>query len=96
MTVRADHGEATTIAALATAPYPSGLAVIRISGPRTRTALLAIFHSKKDPVKLPRTLVFGDLIDYRSGQPKILAALQTEQCFGNAGEKGEASVVLCL
>jgi tRNA modification GTPase len=68
MTVRAERGEATTIAALATAPYPSGLAVIRISGPRTRTALLAIFQSKKDPVKLPRTLVFGDLTDYRSGQ----------------------------
>lgn len=57
-----------TIGALATAPYPSGIAVVRISGPNTRTALRALVRSKKDPVASPRTLVFGELIDFKSGQ----------------------------
>lgn len=57
----------TTIAALATAPVPAGVAVIRVSGPRSRLALKAIFKGKKDPVRHPRTLVFGDIIDFQSG-----------------------------
>ncbi len=60
--------EVTTIGALATSPLPAGLAVIRVSGPRTRTALRALFRSKKDPVENKRTLVFGDLIDYQTGE----------------------------
>jgi tRNA modification GTPase len=58
--------EGTTIAALATAPAPAGIAVIRVSGPRSRTALKAIFRGKKDPVRYPRTLVFGDLLDFKT------------------------------
>jgi tRNA modification GTPase len=59
--------EQTTIAALATAPLPAGVAVIRVSGPRTRLALHALFRGKKDPVKAPRTMVFGDVVDFKSG-----------------------------
>ncbi len=64
----ASTSKAQTIGALATAPYPSGLAVIRISGPKTKTALKSLFHSKKDPISLERTLVFGDLIDFKTEQ----------------------------
>ena len=61
--------EETTIAALATAPLPAGVAVIRVSGPRTRLALKSLFRGKKDPVKTPRTLVYGDIVDFKSGAP---------------------------
>lgn len=59
--------EQTTIAALATAPAPAGVAVIRVSGPRTKLALRALFRGKRDPARLPRTLVFGDILDFKSG-----------------------------
>ena len=59
--------EGTTIAALATAPAPAGVAVVRVSGPRAQLALKSIFLGKKDPVRLPRTLVFGDIIDFKTG-----------------------------
>lgn len=58
--------EETTIAALATAPVPAGVAVIRVSGPRTRLALKALFRGKKNPLRLPRTLVFGDIVDFKT------------------------------
>ena len=60
--------EIKTIAALATAPAPAGIAVIRVSGPRTRRALRALFRSKISPLKERRRLTYGDLIDYKSGQ----------------------------
>ncbi|MBX7142987.1 MAG: tRNA uridine-5-carboxymethylaminomethyl(34) synthesis GTPase MnmE [Oligoflexia bacterium] len=59
--------ESSTIAALATAPAPAGIAVIRVSGPRTRLALKAIFKAAHDPTDDPRRLVFGRIIDYKSG-----------------------------
>jgi tRNA modification GTPase len=59
--------EETTIAALATAPVPAGVAVIRVSGPRTRLALKALFRGKKDPLRSPRTLVYGDILDFKTG-----------------------------
>jgi tRNA modification GTPase len=59
--------EGTTIAALATAPTPAGIAVVRVSGHRTKLALRALFKGKKDPVRLPRTLVFGDILDFKTG-----------------------------
>ena len=58
--------DGTTIAALATAPAPAGVAVVRVSGPRTRTALKALFQGKRDPLQHPRTLVFGDILDFKS------------------------------
>jgi tRNA modification GTPase len=59
--------EGKTIAALATAPAPAGVAVVRVSGPRAQLALKHTFHGKKDPARLPRTLVFGDIIDFKTG-----------------------------
>lgn len=59
--------DGTTIAALATAPAPAGVAIVRVSGPRCRLVLKEVFKGKKDPVKFPRTLIFGDIIDYKSG-----------------------------
>jgi tRNA modification GTPase len=61
--------ENATIVALATSPTPAGIAVIRVSGPKTKLALKAIFSGKKDPTKFPRTLVFGDILDFKTGGP---------------------------
>jgi tRNA modification GTPase len=60
--------EVSTIAALATAPAPAGIAVIRVSGPKTRTVLKALFRAKHDPTSDPRRLTFGSIIDHQSGQ----------------------------
>ncbi len=60
--------DVATIAALATAPAPAGLAVVRISGPATRTALKTLFRSSPSPVDDPRRLVFGRIVDFASGQ----------------------------
>lgn len=60
--------KSSTIAALATAPAPAGIAVVRISGPQCKAAIRAIFKSKRDPVAEPRHLTFGQLIDHRSGE----------------------------
>lgn len=59
--------ESTTIVALATSPAPAGIAVVRVSGPKTKLALKAVFKGKKDPVKHPRTLVFGEVLDFKTG-----------------------------
>jgi tRNA modification GTPase len=59
--------EGTTIAALATAPAPAGVAIVRVSGPKCRLVLREVFKGKKDPLKHPRTLVFGDILDFKSG-----------------------------
>lgn len=58
--------EIQTIAALATAPQPAGLAVVRASGPKASLALRAIFRSRSSPADTPRTLVFGEIIDYKT------------------------------
>lgn len=60
--------EASTIAALATAPAPAGIAIIRVSGPKTRTALKALFRGSPDPTLDPRHLVFGEIFDHETGQ----------------------------
>lgn len=60
--------ETQTIAALATAPAPAGIAVVRVSGPKTRTALRALFKGKKNPVDDPRRLIFGELIDSQTNE----------------------------
>lgn len=52
-----------TIGALATAPAPAGIAVVRVSGPETKAVLRGIFESKKDPISDPRRLTYGYLID---------------------------------
>ena len=58
----------STIAALATAPFPAGLAVIRVSGPKAKRALKAVFQSSRDPVSDPRRMTFGDLVDSKSNE----------------------------
>ena len=55
-----------TIGALATAPIPSGLAVIRVSGPRCRAVARALFRSKRLPIDHPRELIYGELLDATS------------------------------
>lgn len=55
-----------TIAALATAPAPAGLAVIRISGQQAKRALQLLFQSRLNPVDQPRKLIFGRIIDAKS------------------------------
>jgi len=59
--------DGSTIAALATAPAPAGVAVIRVSGPRARTVVSELFHGKKDPVTHPRLMTYGDILDFKSG-----------------------------
>jgi tRNA modification GTPase len=61
--------EETTIAALATAPAPAGVAVVRVSGPRARLALKTIFNGKRDPLRHPRTLVYGEILDFKTSAP---------------------------
>jgi tRNA modification GTPase len=56
-----------TIAALATAPQPAGVAVIRVSGSKASSAMHAIFRGSMDPVEHPRYLCFGRIVDYQSG-----------------------------
>ncbi len=62
------HKDSTTIAALATAPFPAGLAVVRISGSKAVRTLRALFRSKIDPISEPRKLTLGDLIDQNSNE----------------------------
>jgi tRNA modification GTPase len=61
--------EETTIAALATAPAPAGVAVVRVSGPRARLALKSVFNGKRDPARHPRTLVYGEILDFKTSAP---------------------------
>ena len=51
-----------TIAALATAPAPAGVAVIRISGDNCAAILKQMFRSSKDPITSPRELCYGSII----------------------------------
>lgn len=53
----------STIAALATAPSPAGIAVIRVSGPDVTTILKKVFKSKTKPSDHPRRMIFGKIID---------------------------------
>ena len=55
-----------TIAAIATAPGPSAIGVVRLSGPGTRSALDRVFRPKNGrPMSRqePRRLVLGDVLD---------------------------------
>lgn len=55
-----------TIAAIATAPGPSAIGVVRLSGPGTRSALDRVFRPKNGrPMSWqePRRLVLGDVLD---------------------------------
>ncbi|NLF25193.1 MAG: tRNA uridine-5-carboxymethylaminomethyl(34) synthesis GTPase MnmE, partial [Deltaproteobacteria bacterium] len=58
----------TTIAALATAAAPAGVAIVRVSGPDTSNLLKLHFHSSGDPTKTPRKLLLGEVWDHSTGQ----------------------------
>lgn len=58
----------TTIAALATAPAPAGVAIVRVSGPLSRAVLRDLFKGRREPQLAPRMLVLGDIIDFDSGR----------------------------
>jgi tRNA modification GTPase len=58
---------ADTIVAPATPPGPGAVAIVRISGPRTRLILGAIFKPVHATDLEPRKLVLGDVIDPESG-----------------------------
>lgn len=60
----------TTIAALATAPAPAGVAIVRVSGSKSAQAIRVLFRSASaaDPCSEPRRLVFGDIIEPASGE----------------------------
>ena len=55
--------ESSTIAALATAPQPAGLAVIRISGTKCLELINKCFKSKTPPKTKPRQLILGSFIN---------------------------------
>lgn len=57
-----------TIAALATAPFPSGLAVVRVSGPRAADCLASCFESNRQPSAHPRELILGWIRHPKSGE----------------------------
>ncbi len=57
-----------TIAALATAPAPAGVAIVRVSGPDASVILDLIFKSSISPLSEPRKLFFGKIIDPLTNQ----------------------------
>ena len=57
--------ECDTIAAVATPPGEGGVAVIRISGPEAKRALLACFRPAGGRPMRPRRLTFGRVVDER-------------------------------
>lgn len=52
-----------TIAALATAPAPAGVAVIRVSGEKAAAILSRFFRSERTPADAPRELIYGNVLD---------------------------------
>ena len=60
--------ETSTIAALATAPAPAGVAIVRVSGPAALQALRAHFSTLSDPSLHPHRLLLGRVIDHGTGQ----------------------------
>ncbi len=55
--------KSSTIAALATAPSPAGVAVIRISGPDSLAIAQQVFNSKSSLSEPPRMMLFGSIIN---------------------------------
>ncbi len=58
---------ADTIVAPATPPGPGAVAIVRISGPRTRAILGAVFRPARFDDLKPRKLMLGDVIDPETG-----------------------------
>ena len=60
--------ETSTVAALATAPVPAGVAVVRISGPEAQTVLKRLFSASRSPLDHPREMLYGMLSDAKGTQ----------------------------
>ncbi|NBW40301.1 tRNA uridine-5-carboxymethylaminomethyl(34) synthesis GTPase MnmE [bacterium] len=56
-----------SIAALATAPAPAGVAVIRVSGTQSKSAVKALFRSRLSPIEHPREMCFGSILNHKNG-----------------------------
>ena len=56
-------GENDTIAAIATAPGKSGIAIVKVSGPQSLSHVHRIFRSKKDPGFHERSMIYGHIAD---------------------------------
>jgi tRNA modification GTPase len=56
-----------TIAAQATAPGAAGVAVVRVSGTGVRALIEDFFDAAWSPIKNPRRLIYGRIIDPKSG-----------------------------
>ena len=56
-------GESDTIAAIATAPGKSGIAVVKISGPRSVSIMRTVFRGNSPPENYDRTMVYGHIMD---------------------------------
>jgi tRNA modification GTPase len=56
-----------SIAALATAPAPAGVAVIRVSGGQTTSAIEALFRARTSPIEHPREMCFGSILNHKNG-----------------------------
>ena len=69
-----DLARRDTIAALATAPQASAIAVIRISGPDANTIRARIFHPTRSHAQRPFVATLGHVLDVstKNGPPKIL------------------------
>ncbi len=57
-----------TIVALATAPAPAGVAIVRVSGPASKALLDLVFKSSFFPTQEARKLFFGRIIDPLTNQ----------------------------
>jgi tRNA modification GTPase len=72
------------IAALATAPAPSGISVIRVSGSGAHDILNCIFQGKENPCNTFRKLIYGKIISYPEAQTidhALVAAMKAPHSF---------------
>jgi len=57
------YGENDTIAAIATAPGKSGIAIVKLNGPKSLSLVHDIFTSNKDPGVHDRSMIYGHIVD---------------------------------
>lgn len=58
-----------TIAAIATPPGQGGVAIVRVSGPRARAIVAAIFRGARAALSEPRRIYIGHVLDRPGGSP---------------------------
>jgi tRNA modification GTPase len=58
-----------TIIAISTPPGPGGIGIIRLSGPEALSIATRIFNCRElNPASYPRTMCFGHLVDFETGE----------------------------